>query len=165
MASFLTTLETFISPNLATPFLVRKTLALCMAKTLLLYRGVGSWGRVMRSILSRFEEKYPKFIPIWTGSPFSYTRRSSAANLLHLRTPWRCCMWLVVPKRLCGCIIECLFVSDDVGVSNGGEYANLVDGVVDLSVWEIHQFNLFQRVYRFVDTTFHLVYAGVGSLA
>jgi hypothetical protein len=69
-----------------------------------------------------------------------------------------------VPKGLSRGVVESLLVADDVGVADGGEDAHLVDGVVNLSVGEVHQFHLFEGIDGFVDQPLHLVDARVSSL-
>jgi hypothetical protein len=41
---------------------------------------------------------------------------------------------LDLPETANGVVIEGFFIADDVGVSYGGQKANLVDGVVNLSL-------------------------------
>ena len=61
-------------------------------------------------------------------------------------------------------VYECFFVSDDVRVSDGCEYAHLIECVLLLLVGEFLHAHLLQRVEVPIRDPLHMVHAAVGAL-
>ena len=60
---------------------------------------------------------------------------------------------------------EGFFVTDDVGVVDGGQDTHLVEGVLALFLVEVDEFDFFHGVGEVVGQAEHLVDRGVGALA